>query len=137
MVIKYKASDLISDFNLNAKNTLAQLSEMFGTEIKKSTILTEEQANAAFELYTKQSKTDDFANYLSPKAEKENKTEKPADKKADKPADKKEKSAAAKPAKENKKQPAKAKQPVKQPAAAKPLWKLPKSQNRRLKSRNR
>ena len=39
MVIKYKASDLISDFNLNAKNTLAQLSEMFGTEIKKSTIV--------------------------------------------------------------------------------------------------
>ncbi len=120
MVIKYKASDLISDFNLNAKNTLAQLSEMFGTEIKKSTVLTEEQANAAFELYTKQSKTDDFANYLSPKAEKQPKAEKPADKKADRPADKKEKNAAAKPARDDKKQPSKAKQPVKQPEAAKP-----------------
>ena len=35
MVIKYKASDLISDFNLNAKTTLTQLSEVLGTEIKK------------------------------------------------------------------------------------------------------
>ena len=49
MVIKYKASDLISDFNLNAKTTLTQLSEVLGTEIKKSTVLTEEQANIAFE----------------------------------------------------------------------------------------
>jgi len=39
MVIKYKASDLISDFNLNAKTTLTELSELFGTEIKKSTVL--------------------------------------------------------------------------------------------------
>ena len=34
MVIKYKASNLIEDFNLNAKNTLTELSEMFGTEIE-------------------------------------------------------------------------------------------------------
>ena len=69
MVIKYKASDLISDFNLNAKTTLTQLSETFGTEIKKSTVLTEEQANIAFEMYSKQGKIDNFATYLDKKAE--------------------------------------------------------------------
>ena len=33
MVIKYKASNLIEDFNLNAKTTLTELTELFGTEI--------------------------------------------------------------------------------------------------------
>ena len=61
MVIKYKASDLISDFNLNAKTALTQLSEVLGTEIKKSTVLTEEQANIAFELYSQQGKIDNIA----------------------------------------------------------------------------
>ena len=67
MVIKYKASDLISDFNLNAKTTLTQLSEVLGTEIKKSTVLTEEQANIAFELYSQQGKIDNIATYLDKK----------------------------------------------------------------------
>ena len=70
MVIKYKASNLIEDFNLNAKTTLTELTEMFGTEIKKGTVLTEAQCNIAFEHYTKMAKTDDFANYLTKKAEK-------------------------------------------------------------------
>ena len=70
MVIKYKASNLIEDFNLNAKTTLTELTEMFGTEIKKGTVLTEAQCNIAFEHYTKMAKTDDFANYLNKKAEK-------------------------------------------------------------------
>lgn len=67
MVIKYKASDLISDFNLNAKSTLTELSEMFGTEIKKSTVLTEEQANVAFEKYSKNGNIDNINDYLDPK----------------------------------------------------------------------
>ena len=67
MVIKYKAGNLIEDFGLNAKTTLAELTELFGTEIKKATVLTETQCNIAFEHYTKQAKTDDFANYLNKK----------------------------------------------------------------------
>ncbi len=67
MVIKYKASDLISDFNLNAKTTLTELSEIFGTEIKKSTVLTEEQANVAFEKYSQNGKIDNINDYLDPK----------------------------------------------------------------------
>ncbi len=70
MVIKYKASDLISDFNLNAKTALTQLSEVLGTEIKKSTVLTEEQANIAFEMYSQQGKIDSIATYLDKKEEK-------------------------------------------------------------------
>ena len=66
MVIKYKAGDLITDFNLNSKTALTEMSEMFGEEIKKSTVLTEVQANKAFEHYTKQGKTKDFSNYLNP-----------------------------------------------------------------------
>ena len=69
MVIKYKASNLIADFNLNAKTALQELTELLGTEIKKGTILTEQQCNIAFEHYTKQAKTDDFANYLNKKEE--------------------------------------------------------------------
>ena len=94
MVIKYKASDLISDFNLNAKTTLTQLSEVLGTEIKKSTVLTEEQANIAFELYSKQGKIDNIATYLD---KKEVKAE---PKKETKPAAKEEKKAAPQPKKE-------------------------------------
>ena len=95
MVIKYKASNLIEDFNLNAKTTLTELTEPFGTEIKKGTVLTEVQCNIAFEHYTKQAKTDDFANYLSKK------TEKPAVKEeAKKAAPKAEKPAAKKPVQE-------------------------------------
>ncbi len=114
MVIKYKASDLIADFNLNAKTTLAELSEVFGTEIKKSTVLTEEQANIAFEKYSQAGKIENIATYLdkkeektvaaAPKAEKkqeakpqpkkEQADKKPAakhDKKAEKPVKKEEK----------------------------------------------
>lgn len=69
MVIKYKASNLITDFDLNSKTALQELSEILGTEIKKGTILTEQQCNIAFEHYTKQAKTDDFANYLNKKEE--------------------------------------------------------------------
>ena len=65
MVIKYKASNLLEDFNLNAKTALPELSEMLGTEIKKGTVLTEVQCNVAFEHYTKQAKSGDFANYLT------------------------------------------------------------------------
>ena len=97
MVIKYKASDLISDFNLNAKATLTQLSEVLGTEIKKSTVLTEEQANIAFELYSQQGKIDNIATYLD---KKETKAE---PKKETKPAVKEEKKA-AQPKKEQPKQ---------------------------------
>ena len=88
MVIKYKASNLIEDFNLNAKTTLTELTELFGTEIKKGTVLTETQCNIAFEHYTKQAKTEDFANYLSKKAEKPAVKEeaKKADPKTEKPA---------------------------------------------------
>ncbi len=85
MVIKYKASDLISDFNLNAKTTLTELSELLGAEIKKSTVLTEEQANMAFEKYSQKGKIDNFATYLEPK-------------KAEKAPVKEEKKAAEKPA---------------------------------------
>ena len=106
MVIKYKASDLISDFNLNAKTTLTQLGEVFGTEIKKSTVLTEEQANIAFEMYSQQGKIDNIATYLDkkePKAEPKKET-KPAvkeEKKAEKPQPKKDAPKAdKKPAKE-------------------------------------
>ena len=80
MVIKYKASNLIEDFNLNAKTTLTELTEMFGTEIKKGTVLTEAQCNIAFEHYTKMAKTDDFANYLAKKAEAPKQEAKPAPK---------------------------------------------------------
>ena len=83
MVIKYKASDLISDFNLNAKTTLTELSELLGTEIKKSTVLTEEQANLAFEKYSQNGRIDNFATYLEP-----NKAEKAAVKEEKKPAEK-------------------------------------------------
>lgn len=34
MVIKYKASNLIADFNLNAKTALTTLSELLGTKLK-------------------------------------------------------------------------------------------------------
>ncbi len=87
MVIKYKASDLISDFNLNAKTTLTELSEMFGTEVKKSTVLTEEQANVAFEKYSQMGKIDNIATYLDKKEEAPVKEEK---KQEAKPAAKKE-----------------------------------------------
>ncbi|MBQ7815733.1 MAG: hypothetical protein IJ339_00045 [Oscillospiraceae bacterium] len=96
MVIKYKASNLIEDFNLNAKTTLAELTQLFSTDIKKGTILTEDQCNIAFEHYTKQAKTEDFANYLNKPAKAEvkqevKKAEKPAAPKADKkPAPKQE-----------------------------------------------
>ena len=93
MVIKYKASDLISDFNLNAKTTLTQLSEVLGTEIKKSTVLTEEQANIAFELYSQQGKIDNIATYLDKKEEAKaepKKETKPAAKEEKKPQPKKE-----------------------------------------------
>ena len=88
MVIKYKASDLISDFNLNAKTTLTQLSEVLGTEIKKSTVLTEEQANIAFELYSQQGKIDNIATYLDKKEAKAEtvKETKPVAKEEKKPA---------------------------------------------------
>ncbi|MBQ8603588.1 MAG: translation initiation factor IF-2 [Oscillospiraceae bacterium] len=134
MVIKYKASDLISDFNLNAKTTLTELSELLGTEIKKSTVLTEEQANLAFEKYSRKGTIDNFATYLEPKkAEKAPvKEEKKAEKPAQKPQQPKtEKKAAPKqdnrpkqenkpkqdrPVKENKEKPAQkqAQQPKKQ-----------------------
>ena len=86
MVIKYKASNLIEDFNLNTKTTLTELTEMFGTEIKKGTVLTEDQCNIAFEHYTKQAKTADFANYLNKKAEAPKQEAKPAPKADKKPA---------------------------------------------------
>ncbi|MBQ3587410.1 MAG: translation initiation factor IF-2 [Oscillospiraceae bacterium] len=90
MVIKYKASDLISDFNLNAKTTLTELSELFGTEIKKSTVLTEDQANVAFEKYSQKGKVADIATYLEPKKEAQApvKEEKAAPKQDRKPAEK-------------------------------------------------
>ena len=98
MVIKYKASDLISDFNLNAKTTLTQLSETFGTEIKKSTVLTEEQANIAFEMYSKQGKIDNFATYLDKKAEPKAEAKKEAPKAEKQPQPKKEQPKDRKPA---------------------------------------
>ncbi|MBE6887979.1 MAG: translation initiation factor IF-2 [Ruminococcaceae bacterium] len=126
MVIKYKASNLIEDFNLNAKATLAELSEMFGTEIKKGTVLTETQCNIAFEHYTKQAKTDDFANYLNKKAEKPAVKEevKKAAPKAEKPQVKKpvaEKPKAEKPAPKADNKPQEKQQPKadKKPAAPK------------------
>ena len=90
MVIKYKASDLISDFNLNAKTTLTELSELFGTEIKKSTVLTEDQANVAFEKYSQKGKVANLATYLEPKKEAKApvKEEKAAPKQDRKPAEK-------------------------------------------------
>ena len=139
MVIKYKASNLIEDFNLNAKTTLTELTELFGTEIKKGTVLTETQCNIAFEHYTKQAKTEDFANYLSKKAEKPAvkeeakkaapKTEKPAAKKpmqekpkADRPAPKAENKPAEKQQpKGNKKPVPKQEQPKQQPKNNEPL----------------
>ena len=139
MVIKYKASNLIEDFNLNAKTTLTELTELFGTEIKKGTVLTETQCNIAFEHYTKQAKTEDFANYLSKKAEKPAvkeeakkaapKTEKPAAKKpmqekpkADRPAPKAENKPAEKQQpKADKKPVPKQEQPKQQPKNNEPL----------------
>ena len=139
MVIKYKASNLIEDFNLNAKTTLTELTELFGTEIKKGTVLTETQCNIAFEHYTKQAKTDDFANYLGKKAEKPAvkeeakkaapKTEKPAAKKpmqekpkADRPAPKAENKPAEKQQpKADKKPVPKQEQPKQQPKNNEPL----------------
>ncbi|MBQ7283855.1 MAG: hypothetical protein IJW74_03245, partial [Oscillospiraceae bacterium] len=139
MVIKYKASNLIEDFNLNAKTTLTELTELFGTEIKKGTVLTETQCNIAFEHYTKQAKTVDFANYLGKKAEKPAvkeeakkaapKTEKPAAKKpmqekpkADRPAPKAENKPAEKQQpKADKKPVPKQEQPKQQPKNNEPL----------------
>lgn len=69
MVIKYKASNLIEDFNLNAKTTLAELTELFGTEVKKGTVLSEEQCNLAFDHYTKKAKINNLSAYLSNKGE--------------------------------------------------------------------
>ncbi|MEG2082083.1 MAG: hypothetical protein RR011_02515, partial [Oscillospiraceae bacterium] len=69
MVIKYKAGNLIEDFNLNAKTALTDLSDMFKTEIKKATVLSEEQCNEAFDFYSKQGKAVDFTSYLATKAE--------------------------------------------------------------------
>ncbi len=139
MVIKYKASNLIEDFNLNAKTTLTELTELFGTEIKKGTVLTETQCNIAFEHYTKQAKTEDFANYLGKKAEKPTvkeeatkaapKTEKPAAKKpmqekpkADRPAPKAENKPAEKQQPKGDKKPVpKQEQPKQQPKNNEPL----------------
>ena len=118
MVIKYKASNLIEDFNLNAKTTLTELSEMFGAEIKKGTILTEDQCNLAFEHYTKQAKTADFANYLNKKAEA------PAPKQEAKPAPKTDKKTAAP------KQDKKAEQPKQQPKADKKPVQQPKQETK-------
>ncbi|MBR5307034.1 MAG: translation initiation factor IF-2 N-terminal domain-containing protein [Oscillospiraceae bacterium] len=135
MVIKYKASNLIEDFNLNAKTTLTELTEMFGTEIKKGTVLTEAQCNIAFEHYTKMAKTDDFANYLAKKAEAPKQEAKPAPKqdkkpaapKADKKAEqpKQDKKPAAPAAKPQEKQAPKA---DKKPAAPAPKQEQPKQQ---------
>ncbi|MEG1863320.1 MAG: translation initiation factor IF-2 N-terminal domain-containing protein, partial [Oscillospiraceae bacterium] len=69
MVIKYKAGDLIGDFELSSKEALTELGDMLGTEIKKTTVLTEEQANIAFEHYSQKGAVADFANYLTPKKE--------------------------------------------------------------------
>ncbi len=114
MVIKYKASNLIEDFNLNAKTTLTELTELLGTEIKKGTVLTEAQCNIAFEHYTKMAKTDDFANYLNKKEEK------PAVKEEAKKAPKQEKA----PAKEAKAVPKADKKPAAPaPKAEKPAAK--------------
>ena len=139
MVIKYKASNLIEDFNLNAKTTLTELTEMFGTEIKKGTVLTEAQCNVAFEHYTKMAKTDDFANYLAKKAEAPKQEAKPApkqdkkptapkaDKKAEQPKQqpKQDKKPAAPAAKPQEKQAPKA---DKKPAAPAPKQEQPKQQ---------
>ncbi|MBP1552461.1 MAG: translation initiation factor IF-2 [Oscillospiraceae bacterium] len=129
----------MEDFNLNAKTTLTELTELFGTEIKKGTVLTETQCNIAFEHYTKQAKTEDFANYLSKKAEKPAvkeeakkaapKTEKPAAKKpmqekpkADRPAPKAENKPAEKQQpKADKKPVPKQEQPKQQPKNNDPL----------------
>ncbi len=118
MVIKYKASDLISDFNLNAKTTLAELSEVFGTEIKKSTVLTEEQANVAFEKYSQKGKIDNIATYLDAKPAKEEKKQeaKPAPKKETAKQDKKAPAKQEnKPAREEKRQDAKQQSRQQQP----------------------
>ena len=69
MVIKYKVKDLAADFNLNTKATIAQLSELFGTEVKRSTELSDTQADLAFEFYSKNGRIDNFAEYLAPKKE--------------------------------------------------------------------
>ena len=115
MVIKYKASNLIEDFNLNAKSALAELTELLGTEVKKSTVFTEDQCNIAFEHYTKQAKTEDFANYLNKKAEQP----KPQAKKEEPKADKKPAAKAEKPAQKAEKQQPKADKKPAQPAPAK------------------
>ena len=114
MVIKYKAGNLIEDFNLNAKTTLTELSEMFGEEIKKGTILTEDQCNIAFEHYTKQAKTADFANYLNKKEVKA------APKQETKPAPKADKKPSAPKADKKAEQPKQQPKADKKPAEAKP-----------------
>ena len=83
MVIKYKVKDLAADFNLNTKATIAQLSELFGTEVKRSTELSDTQADLAFEFYSKNGRIDNFAEYLAPKKEAKpvEKTEKKQEKK--------------------------------------------------------
>lgn len=67
MVIKYKASNLIEDFNLNAKTALTDLSDMFKTEVKKTTVLTDAQCNQAYDFYSKQGKAVDLTNYIAPR----------------------------------------------------------------------
>jgi len=136
MVIKYKASNLIEDFNLNAKTTLAELSELFGAEIKKGTVLTEDQCNMAFDHYTKQAKTADFANYLNKKETAP--APKQETKKADKPkADKKPEAAKPQQPKADKKAAPAPKQDIKaQPKADKKAAPAPKQEAKPQQPKN-
>ncbi len=77
MVIKYKAGDLINDFSLNAKEGLAKLSEILGTDIKKSTVLSEDQADLAFEYYSRLGMIDNIADYIVPTPPAEKKPSRP------------------------------------------------------------
>ena len=138
MVIKYKASNLIADFNLNAKTALTTLSELLGTEIKKSTVLTEEQANVAFEALSNKAKIENAAEYLSSAAKKqqEKQAEKPArdvkkeqPQKSERPKDGKKDS---KDSKDNKN-----KKDAKESKAAKPQDNKKPAENKEVKKENK
>ncbi len=89
MVIKYKIKDLIDDFNLDSKASLGEIEQLLKKQdLKKTTVLTENEANALYEHYTNKASVKNINEYLQGGAKKEEKPveKKPADKK---PVDKK------------------------------------------------
>ncbi len=76
MVIKYKIKDLIDDFSLDSKTSLGEIEQVLKKqELKKTTVLTEDEANTLFEHFTNKAGVENMNDYLANKGKKEEKIE--------------------------------------------------------------